>query len=500
VTEFRLLAGRRLTVKKIAIIALFVSIAAPTAAFAGDGELDVTFGRGGRVTTDFDYALSAFQSGQKIVVAGRNQNRLELVRYNPDGSLDTAFGNEGKVTPDFSGQRLWTQPSAVAVQTDEKIVVLSTFSPSSGVFHYTLARYHSDGSRDTTFGLEGSVTTRDRYASSLGIQSDGGIVVSSWNSGVGGRQLLERYNSDGSPDANFGSGGKVETEIGVWSLTIQSDGKIIVAGTILTSVNHWDIALSRYAADGSLDTAFGSGGKVITAFPNSGALGARAVATRSDGKIVMAGGGLYAEAGLTLARYNSDGSLDATFGVEGKTIDGNDASSLAIQSDGEVVVGGYRLARYDGGGILDGTFGSGASVGSPIVWALALQSDGKIITVEPFSLVRYSNRTPLMTFDRPIVSPSDSFTATFSGTKMTDDTYFDVRFRYPGSDRDEVVLNWQHGLSAEHVVPTNTMAGTWGITGIRPHLNSADHSSEFVFVSTELRVTATGGAPGRIPQ
>ena len=83
---------------------------------------------------------------------------------------------------------------------------------------------------------------------------------------------------------------------------------------------------------------------------------------------------------------------------------------------------------------------------------------------------------------------------------MTDETYFDVRFRYPGSDRDEVVLNWQRGLFAEHAVPTNTITGTWGITGVRPHLNFADHSSEFVFVSIELRVTPAGGALGRTLQ
>jgi uncharacterized delta-60 repeat protein len=216
---------------KIVIIALFVLIIAPTSALASDGELDVTFGIGGKVTTDFDYAFLAFQSNGKIVIAGRNHGHLQLVRHNPDGSLDTAFGSEGKVTPDFSGQRLWTQPTGIAVQSDGKIVVLSTFSPSYAVFEYTLARYQSDGSLDTTFGLEGSVTTKDRYASSLGIQSDGRIVVSAWNSTVR-RQLLERYNSDGTPDANFAAGGKILTDLApeARALAIQSNGKIIVAG------------------------------------------------------------------------------------------------------------------------------------------------------------------------------------------------------------------------------------------------------------------------------
>ena len=478
--------------KKQFAVTLFVLIIAASSVRAADGDLDITFGTGGKVTTDFDYSFFALHSDGKIVVAGRNQNRLQLARYNIDGSLDAAFGSEGKVTPQFSGLRLWTQPTGIAVQPDEKIVVLSTFSPSYAIFEYSIARYNSDGSLDTTFGIEGTVTVKDRYASSLRIQVDGRIVVAGSDS-ASRRQLLERYTIDGSPDANFGAGGKIETDVFWGRVAIQADGKILLAGAVLTS-GRGVVALARYTSDGSLDTDFGSGGKVITTFPNPWPAMATAVATQSDGKIVVAGGGLDVESGLRFARYNSDGSLDTTFGVEGKVSDDVDATSLAIQSDGKIIVGagvyvaGLSLTRYDADASLDRSFGNGAYAPGDGVIALALQFDGKIVATAPYSLIRYNNSIPLVRFDRATVPLAGSFKATFSGREMTDDTYFDIRFRYPGSDTDHVTLNWQRGLSAEHGVPTSTMTGTWGITGVRPHLNASDHTSDFLFVSTDLRV------------
>ena len=143
---------------------------------------------------------------------------------------------------------------------------------------------------------------------------------------------------------------------------------------------------------------------------------------------------------------------------------GVDASSLAIQSDEKILVGTFpfndaAIIRYNNDGTLDSSFGTGGYVSGNGAAALAFQSDGKIVAVARSSLLRYNSAHPIMKFDPVRISLGRSFTATFSGTNMTDQTYFDVRYRYPGDDTDQVVLNWQHGLSAVHSVTTDTVVG-----------------------------------------
>src|SRR5207247_2165686 len=138
---------------------------------------------------------------------------------------------------------------------------------------------------------------------------------------------LARYNADGSLDATFGTGGKVTTDFAgdddqAFAVVLQSDGKIVVAGEAKTS-RRGDFALARYNANGSLDATFGTGRKVTTDFAgdDDAAFG---VALQTGGKIVAAGGARIggfraANAGrgedFALARYNANGSLDATFGT-----------------------------------------------------------------------------------------------------------------------------------------------------------------------------------------
>src|SRR5262245_42305337 len=151
----------------------------------------------------------------------------------------------------------------------------------------------------------------------------------------------------GDPDTSFSGDGLTSTAVGGGSIgravVQQSDGKLVVAGTGLAST---DFALVRYLPDGSLDTSFGSGGTVTTSFSAAADL-ALAAALQPDGKIVAAG---LKASGLTgdvaLARYNSDGSLDASFGSGGLVAtavspQGDGANALALQPDGKIVVAGY---------------------------------------------------------------------------------------------------------------------------------------------------------------
>ncbi len=304
----------------------------------------------GKVATDFGSTSAhanalVLQPDVKLVAAGSGNGDFALARYNADGSLDTSFGTSGKVTTDFGT----TTDSAFALvlQPDGKIVA------AGGTF---MARYNADGSLDAGFGTGGKVTTAGFGAVALILQADGKLVAAgdlfapATNDNFG----LARYNPDGSLDTSFGTGGEVLTDFGgeefANALVLQPDGKLVAAGTTGS-----DFALARYNADGSLDTSFGSGGKVTTAGFGS----ARALVLQPDGKLVAAGDGfppLATSDDFGLVRYNSDGSLDTSFGTAGKILTdfggtNEAATSLVLQPDGKLVAAGssngdFALARY----------------------------------------------------------------------------------------------------------------------------------------------------------
>ena len=156
----------------------------------------------------------------------------------------------------------------------------------------------------------------------------------------------------GSLDKTFGSGGKVNTDIGGNqdngnAVVVQNDGKIVVAGSSTTNGNNFDCALIRYNTDGSPDNSFGSGGKVVTDF-GSNFENFQSLFLQNDGKIIAVGTSIQGtkNSDVILARYNLNGTLDNTFGTGGKVIsdfgpnDSNDGNAIAIQNDGKILVGG----------------------------------------------------------------------------------------------------------------------------------------------------------------
>lgn len=337
--------------------------------YNADGSLDTSFGNSGKVTTVFD-AISgwapnngeassqsvALQSDGKIVAVGRSVNAttglqtFALARYNADGSLDTTFGSGGKVITSFGGNGD-TVANDVTIQSDGKVVVVGSAGIVDNAHRsIAVARYNSDGTLDSTFGNGGKVATNfqagsDDAASGVAVQNGGKLVV---GGGTSNHFAVVRYNTDGSLDPTFGTGGKVMTnmegvyERGVRPL-VQSDGKLVLLGsTYSLAADHYTLAIARYNNDGSLDTTFGSNGKVNTSIVDN----ATCSALQSNGKILVGGGS------STLARYNLDGSIDTTFGSNGQVSVSNGCSSIALQSDGNVVVTGnnsvFVVARYVG--------------------------------------------------------------------------------------------------------------------------------------------------------
>ena len=228
----------------------------------------------------------------------RIENRLDCL-LRPAGSLCLDFGSKGTVTTSFGGTL--SKARAALLQPDGKTVAVGT-SYTVGPRDFALARYNSDGSLDMSFGTAGIVTTdfggsRDR-AHAVVLQPDGKIVAAGQSNvaGIGTRNFaLARYNSDGSPDMSFGTGGLVITDFGesfddANAVVLQSDGKIVAAGTALTgggAAN--EFALARYNSDGILDMSFGTAGKVTTAFAAISGDEVFAMVLQPDDRIIAVG-------------------------------------------------------------------------------------------------------------------------------------------------------------------------------------------------------------------
>lgn len=219
----------------------------------------------------------------------------------------------------------------------------------------------------------------------------------------------------GGLDPTFGLGGRVTTDFNLSTdianaVALQPDGKLVVVGETYTNNDYSgeDFAIARYNPDGTLDTGFGTNGRVTTDFPGLAAV-ASAVLVQPDGKVLVAGGAypLFVFLGnFVLARYNPGGSLDASFGDGGIVTTvfphGSYAFALALQSDGKVVAAGtdyvdfsseansdtdFAIARYEADGSPDFTFGSGGQATTDFerlnddAFAVLLRTDGRIIVV-----------------------------------------------------------------------------------------------------------------------
>jgi len=352
-----------------------------------DGSLDQTFGSGGKVLTAFresDFALAvAVQRDGKIVVAGlsmaadsvQHPDAFAVARYNRDGSLDLTFGDGGKVLTEFPNA--YTQARGIAIQADGKIVVVGQ---AVGVLAFTadiaVARYTVNGALDPSFAGTGIVTVSVGAiddARAVVVPFDGRIVIAG-----SARDLMPfdddvvvlRLNRNGSLDPSFGTGGIVRTDAtglsdAATSVMVQRNGKIVVAGSASgDKFSGWyDALLVRYNRDGSLDPTFGTAGIAVADLAGSDDVSAAAL--QADGKIVV---GSTSGALFTVARFHTDGSIDPTFGSNGvaqadfATPDEDPfdtLTALAIQPDGRIVAAGvtwnyfttgesnFALARFE---------------------------------------------------------------------------------------------------------------------------------------------------------
>ena len=389
--------------------------------YNSDGSLDNTFGTNGIVVTkiisgDDAIAAVAFQDDNKIIAAGYesenggSNEKFALARYNPDGSLDNSFGENGIVVTGI-GSNPQNAALSVVIQGDGKIIAggYSGFAGSD----IALARYNPNGALDNSFGNNGIVKTKIGSfcgCYSMDLQSDGKIIVGGtavYSDSIFYMSVL-RYNQNGTLDNSFGGGGSVITTINssefeiINSVDVQDDGKIAAAGYYYNGSENC-IALLRYNTNGALDQSFGTNGIIQNLIISTGKTNKSAI-IQSDGKIITIGRGGKGKNDFILLRYNSDGSIDDSFGTNGivsttiTTISTNYSIdypvTIALQKNGGILATGYAyddgknkftLVHYNSDGVLDEDFGNYGIVKTPIgksscgIWSLSIQSDKKII-------------------------------------------------------------------------------------------------------------------------
>jgi uncharacterized delta-60 repeat protein len=384
--------------------------------YGAPGTLDTSFG-GGKLLLPAgagdDYANAlAVQANGKLVIVGRAAERLgdfALIRLDLDGNLDATFGTGGRVLTDFAGAS--ETAYAVAVQPDGKIVVAGTTAGSGTGNDFAVARYLPSGELDGSFGSGGKVVTPlgpdADTAYAMVLQPDGKIVVGGdTNNGSNQTGLdfaLVRYLPDGTLDASFGSAGIVTTPIAafggrdsIYALAVQTiDGqsRIVAAG------GEGDFRIARYLPSGALDSSFGSGGVVSGLFGSTiGA--ARALAITPDSAIAIAG---HAHHDVAIAQLTASGALDTSFSGDGKlttavsTSNWDEAQAITVDRDGNLLVAGWAyeggssagnfvVMRYLASGQLDTRFGGTGIVVTPVAagtkadqaMAVAIQHDERI--------------------------------------------------------------------------------------------------------------------------
>ncbi|HBG70582.1 MAG: hypothetical protein A2W93_02330 [Bacteroidetes bacterium GWF2_43_63] len=341
-----------------------------------------------------------------------------LMVFAQPGTPDASFGNNGIVITEVTTG--FNSGNAVAIQADGKIVVVGE-SGMPGDYDMSFARYNYNGDLDNTFANSGilsfGVADVSNYASDVVIQPDGKIVAAGRTfNGSSCNIAVVRLNSDGSPDVSFASNGILLLDLGasevIESVALQSDGKILVGGYMGTSSD--DFTLMRINTNGAPDSTFGTNGVVTTQFGSKDSF-IEELAVQSDGKIVAVGMTFDANSDyiFAAARYNDDGSPDASFGTTGKATynvgDGHDfALAVCIQPDGKILLGGHSwitnspvlqydmaIVRINADGTLDNTFGTAGIATARIIdaenyaYGMVLQPDGKIC-LAGYTLENYS--------------------------------------------------------------------------------------------------------------
>ena len=323
-----------------------------------DGNIDTVYSTGQppSVTVGFNSKFITILKSGKIIVAGDFRNDFALAIWSKEGVFETI------ITTDFNGNN--DLLTGFALQKNEDII-LSGSSQINNTSSFAIAKFTPDLKPDKSFGEAGKLLTKfntdKNFLNAVAVQTDNKVLAIGYVIiGVDKSTAIARYNTDGTLDKSFANNGMLIENINQGStkytcIAVQNDGKIITGGTTLLN-NNMAFAIARYNTNGELDHTFGTGGIQINDFGNSNN-SLNAIALQSDGKIVVGGSG---NDSFLIARYNNDGSLDKAFANSGVKKDlffkSDYINAIVIQPDGKILAGGSELVRYKTDGSFDSSF------------------------------------------------------------------------------------------------------------------------------------------------
>ncbi|MBU1097058.1 MAG: T9SS type A sorting domain-containing protein [Bacteroidetes bacterium] len=335
------------------------------ARYNSNGSIDQTFGTDGitiaQIGPNMDIAVKlAIQQDDKIVVGGyainaaTNNNDFALLRLHADGKIDSAFGTNGRVFTAIGEHQDYL--TNIKIQKDGKIVAVGYPQGNALTVDGIIIRYLQSGELDQSFGNGGIVITDYNGGSdafnSIAFQKDGKILAVGYTNNKTSFRMemfLVRYNADGSLDNSFGTNGMVtntnpNSYAGVgYDVKVQKDGKILV---IAEDSKKFEIAVFRYNTNGAIDADFGTNGIVNTKVGTSLQDTPNTLLIQDDGKYVVTAMSYINNASIaTAVKYNSDGTLDLSFGENGfayaKTNEYDFFGfSGTMQPDGKIIITG----------------------------------------------------------------------------------------------------------------------------------------------------------------
>jgi uncharacterized delta-60 repeat protein len=385
------------------------------------GALDTSFDGDGKVMTSLGSGLKSYaqyvsvQADGKIILAGLSYSSIppqeyffSIAKYNPNGSLDTSFDGDGIVNNLFEdASESYVNLNTIVEQPDGKFLVTTE---NGNNLDFVLRRYNASGSDDTSFGNNGKSTMSiqdDNRALGIALQPNQKMVVAGYSRSLtnftGYDFNVVRYLNNGAPDVSFDQDGIISSKFDASNdlcaqVLMQPDDKAITVGIQktfrLNTLGKEFIALSRTNPDGGLDTTFGTNGQVITDLGQDYSKIKNAV-LQPDGKILVSCE-ITTFGNVTenfLIRYNNNGSLDMTFGNNGRTTLGYEASILPL-SNGKIIIASevfdaqdhplLNVKRLNNDGSLDATFNNLlVNLDGLVHGAIysAIQSDGKMVVM-----------------------------------------------------------------------------------------------------------------------
>jgi uncharacterized delta-60 repeat protein len=396
------------------------------------GITDEAFNSGGSVFSnnaaggadwDYGYAVATDPSG-KILVAGRSRTAsgkddLAIWKYNADGSTDESFGTDGIVI-DHNAAGGNGDDFAEGIALDSAGKILATGTSNNGVdTDMVIWKFNANGSLDTSFGDYGIAVHHNAAGGgshdagkAITLDSNGKILIAGYSRGSLNYDIVVwRFKTDGTTDETFGGDGVASHDDAAggssddyaYGITTDTDGKILVCGQSYNGSN-FDMAIWRFNTDGSTDETFDGDGVAVYPGTAGNDVG-YAIITDDAGKILVVGRSLNADGNDDLAvwRYNNNGSLDTSFGVNGiRRYDSSDGGSLhdygyavALDHSNRILVAGYKVfgsaddiivLRYGPDGSLDSTFGANGLVAAR--GAAGGNSDqGRAMAIDPYGRI-----------------------------------------------------------------------------------------------------------------